>query len=76
MADPLTVTTTLIGVVLKVSATAIGVVDKTTAAHEAARDALRNLRRALQNLNKETTNIQTALRVLILDPKDKDLFTL
>ena len=79
MADPLTVTTTLIGVVLKVSVTAIGMVDKTTAAHEAARDALRNLRRALQNLNKEANNIQSTLQVLISDPNDKaveELFAL
>ena len=47
-------------------------VDKTTGAHEAARDALtRNLRRALQNLNKGTSNIQTILHILISDPKDK-----
>jgi hypothetical protein len=46
-------------------------VDKTTGAHEAARDALRNLRRALQTLNKGTSNIQTILRILISDPKDK-----
>ena len=74
MADPLSITTsvlTLVGVVLKVSVTAIGMVDKTTGAHEAARDALRNLRRALQNLNKGTSNIQTILRILISDPKDK-----
>ena len=57
--------------VLKVSVTAIAMVDKTTGAHEAARDALRNLRRALQNLNKGTSNIQTILRILISDPKDK-----
>ena len=49
----------------------IGMVDKTTVAHETARDALRNLRRALQNLNKGTSNIQAILRILILDPKDK-----
>ena len=74
MADPLSITTgvlSLVGVVLKVSVTAIGMVDKTTGAHEAARDALRNLRRALQNLNKGTSNIQTLLRILISDPKDK-----
>jgi hypothetical protein len=74
MGDPLSITAsvlTLIGVVLKVSATAIGMVDKTTGAHEAARDALRNLRRALQNLNQGTSNIQTILRILISDPKDK-----
>ena len=50
---------------------AIEMVDKTTGAHEAARDALRNLRRALQNLNKETSNMQTLLRILVSDPKDK-----
>ena len=50
---------------------AIGMVDKTTGAHEAARDALRNLRRALQNLNKGTSNIQIVLRILVSDPKDK-----
>ena len=74
MADPLTITTSvlsLVGVVLKVSVTAIGMVDKTTGAHEAARDALRNVRRALQNLNKGTSNIQTILRILLSDPKDK-----
>ncbi len=74
MADPLSITTSalaLVGVVLKVSVTAIGMVDKTTGAHEAARDALRNLRRALQNLNKGTSNIQTILHILISDPKDK-----
>jgi len=74
MADPLSITTSvlaLVGVVLKVSVTAIGMVDKTTGAHEAARDALRNLRRALQNLNKGTTNMQITLRILISDPKDK-----
>jgi len=74
MGDPLSITTSalaLIGVVLKVSVTAIGMVDKTTGAHEAARDSLRNLRRALQNLNKGTSNIQTILRILISDPKDK-----
>jgi len=74
MGDPLSITTSvlaLIGVVLKVSATAIGMVDKTTGAHEAARDSLRNLRRALQNLNKGASNIQTILHILISDPKDK-----
>ena len=71
MADPFTVTMTLIGVVLKVSVAALGMVEKTTLAHEAARDALRNLRRALGNLKKETSNIQDTLRVLISDPKDK-----
>ena len=74
MADPLSITTsvlTLVGVVLKVSVTAIGMVDKTTGAHEAARDALRNLRRALQNLNKGTSNIQTILHILLSDPKDR-----
>ena len=74
MADPLSITTSvlaLVGVVLKVSVTAIGMVDKTAGAHEAARDALRNLRRALQNLNKGTSNIQTILRILISDAKDK-----
>ena len=57
--------------VLEVSVTAIRVVDKTTGAHEAGRELLRNLRRALQNLNKGTSNIQTILRILISDPKDK-----
>ena len=74
MGDPLSITTgvlSLVGVVLKVSVAAIGMVDKTTGAHEAAHDALRNLRRALQNLNKGTSNIQTTLRILISDPKDK-----
>ena len=74
MADPLSITAgalALLGVVLKVSMTAIGMVDKTTGAHETARDALRNLRRALQKLNKETSNIQTILRILISDPNDK-----
>ena len=49
----------------------IGMVDKTTVAHEAAHDMLRNLRRALQSLNKETSNTQTTLRILVSDPKDK-----
>ena len=74
MADPLSITTGvlgLIGVVLKVSVKAIGMVDKTTGAHDAARDALRNLRRALQNLNKGTSNMQMTLSILISDPKDK-----
>jgi len=74
MGDPLSITTSalaLVGVVLKVSLMAIGMVDKTTGAHEAARDALRNLRRALQNLNKGTSNMQTILRILVSDPKDK-----
>ena len=74
MADPLSITTSalaLVGVVLKVSLMAIGMVDKTTGAHEAARDALRNLRRALQNLNKGTSNMQIVLRILVSDPKDK-----
>jgi hypothetical protein len=64
---------TLVGVVLKVSVTAIGMVDKTTGAHQAARDALRNLRRALQNLNKRTSNIKAILRIFISDPKDKEV---
>ena len=46
-------------------------VDKTTGAHEDARDALRNLRRALQNLNESTSNMLVILNVLISDPKDK-----
>jgi len=74
MGDPLSTTTSalaLTGVVIKVSVTAIEMVDEITGAHEATRDALRNLRRALQNLNKGTSNIQTTLRVLISDPKDK-----
>ena len=76
MADPLSITTsvlTLVEVVLKDSVTAIGMVDKTTGAHEVpvAREALSNLRRALQNFNKGTCNIQTILRILISDPKDK-----
>ncbi len=74
MAEPLSIATgalALVGVVLKVSVTAIRMVDKTTGAHEAARDALRNLSRALQNLNKGTSNIQTILQILISDPKDK-----
>ena len=71
MADPLTITMTLIGAVLKVSVMVIGMVDKTTVAHEAARDTLRNLRRALQSLNKETSNTQTTLCILVSDPKDK-----
>jgi hypothetical protein len=74
MGDPLSITTgvlALVGVVLKVSVTAIGMVDKTTGAHEAARDALKNLRRALQNLSKGTSNMQAVLLVLISDPKDR-----
>ncbi len=74
MADPLSLTTgtlTLVGVVLKVSMAAIGMVDKTTGAHGKAHDALNNLRRALKNLNKEASNIQTILRILMSDPKDK-----
>ena len=74
MADPLTIATcilTLVGVALKVSATAIGMVEKTTGAHDRAREALRNLRRALQNLNQGTTNMKTILRILISDPRDK-----
>ena len=74
MGDPLSITTSvlgLVGVVLKVSVAAIGMVDKTTGAHEAGRDAIRNLRRALQNLNKGTSNMQITLRILILDHKDK-----
>ena len=74
MVDPLSITASvlsLLGVVLKVSVTAMAMVDKTTAAHQSARDALRNLRRALQNLNKETSNIQAILRILISDPKDE-----
>jgi len=74
MGDPLSITTSalaLVGVVLKVSLMAIGMVDKTTGAHEAARDALRNLRRALQNLNKGTSNMQIVLRILVSDPKDR-----
>lgn len=73
MADPLSITTSvfaLVGVVLKVSVTAIGMVDNTIGAHEAARDALRNLRRALQNLNKETSNMRVVLHVLMSDPSD------
>ncbi len=49
MADPLSITDSalaLLGVVPNVL-TAIGMVDKTIGAHEAARDALRNLRLAL-----------------------------
>ena len=75
MAEPLSITTSalaLVGVVLKVSVTAIGMVDKTKGAHEAARDTLRNLRHALRStLNKGTSNIQTILHILISDPKDK-----
>jgi len=74
MGDPLSITTSvlaLVGVALKVSATAVGMVEKTTGAHEAARDALRNLRRALQNLNKGTSNMQTILGILISDPRDR-----
>jgi len=74
MADPVSITTSalaLVGGVLKVSLMAIGVVDGTTGAHKAARDALRNLRRALQNLNKGTSNIQIVLRILVSDPEDK-----
>ena len=74
MGDPFSITTgvlALVGVVLKVSVTPIGMVDKTTGAHEAVRDALRNLRRALQNLNKGTSNMQIILRILISDHKDK-----
>ena len=76
MADPLSITTSafpLIGVVLKVSVTIIGMVDKTTGADEVheARDALRDLRRTLQNLNKEISTIQTMLRILISDLMDK-----
>lgn len=66
MARPLSVTTgvlPLVGVVLELSVTVIGMVDQTTGAHE-ARDALRDLCHALQNLNKETYNIQTMLRIL------------
>ena len=75
MADPLSITTSvlpLVEIVLKVSVTIIGVVDKTTAAHEhhEARDALKDLRRALQNLNKETSTIQGMLRILISDLMD------
>ena len=74
MGEPLSITTSalaLVGVVLKVSLMAIGMVDKTTGAHKVARDALRNLRRALQNLNKGTSNMQIVLRILVSDPKDK-----
>ena len=74
MADPFSITTsilTLVGVALKASATAIGMVEKATGAHEAARDALRNLRRALQTLNKGTSNMQAILHILISDPRDK-----
>ena len=81
MGDPLGITTSvlpLVRVVLKVSVTAIGMVDKTTGAHEAhdARDALRDLRRALQNLNKETSTIQTMLRILRSDLMDKAVLEL
>lgn len=74
MGDPLSIPTSvlgLVGVVLKVTVAAIGMVDKTTAAHEAARDAIRHLRRALENLNKGTSNMQIILRILISDHKDK-----
>ena len=74
MADPLGITTsilTLVGAIIKVSMTAEGMVDKTTGIHEAAYDALRNLRRALQTLNKGTSNIQSTLLLLISDPTDK-----
>ena len=73
MADPLSITTNvlpLVGVVLEVSATAIGMVDKTTGPHE-ARGALWDLRRALKNLNKGTSTIQTMLRILISDLMDQ-----
>ena len=74
MGDLLSITTSvlgLVGVVLKVSMKAIGMVDNTTGAHEAARDALRSLRRALQNLSKGTSNMQTVLRILMSDSRDK-----
>ena len=73
MADPLSITTNvlpLVGVLLEVSVTVIGVVDKTTGPHE-AHEALKDLRRALQNLNKETSNIQKKLHIVISDLTDK-----
>lgn len=74
MADPLSITTSilsLIGVMIEVSVKVIGLVDEMTVTHKAARDALRNVRRALQNLNKGASNIQIIFRILISDPKDK-----
>jgi len=62
----------LVEVVLEVSLGAVGMVDKTTSTHGAVRAALRNPHRALQNLNKGASNMQTILRILVSDPKDKE----
>ena len=73
MADPLSIAASvlpLVGAVLEIAVTVIGMVDKTTGPHE-ARNALWDLRRALQNLNKKTYSIQTILRISILDLPDK-----
>lgn len=71
MAGPLSITTDvlpLVGVVLNLSLTVIAMVDKT---HGEAHDALRDLRRALQNLIKGISNIQKLLRILVSDPKNR-----
>ena len=78
MAGPLSITTSvlpLVGVVLEVSMTVIGMVVMTAGAHD-ARDALGDLRRALQNLNKETSNIQKMLRILVSFSTDERLLAL
>jgi len=73
MADPLSIATgvlSIVGLVVQVASRAIGLVDKTVAAHGSQRKALRNMRYELYKTAQRTRHMKTALSVMLGDHKD------
>jgi len=74
MADPLSLATgvlSIVGFVLQVASGAMAMVDKTVTAHNTQRRAIRNLRFELDETIQGTASMQTVLRAMLGDPKDK-----
>ena len=74
MADPFSLVTGVLSVarlVLQVASGATGMVGKTVTAHATQKRAVRDLQRELEKIINGTENMQTVLKTMLGNPKDK-----
>ena len=79
MADPFSLTTGIISLItlaIKLVVGAVGLIDKTTAAHREAAKELQDLLRGLERLKRKMNQIHDKLQFLTADTKDRALKTL
>ena len=74
MPDPFSVSTGVIGLIalaLKLVVGALGMINRTVAAHDEAADELNNLQGDLEDLQAQMTRIHETLEVLASNTKDR-----